>query len=89
MKDFFNYLTENGIENRPIVSGNFSRQPVLKLLNIDLDPSLFPNAERISNKSFYIGCPTYTEFDAKKIADTLFNYWGKISFFLLLLPYIL
>lgn len=47
-----NFLTKNGIESRPIISGNLLRQPFLKNL---YDYRLFPNAEFLHKNAFYIG----------------------------------
>ena len=78
--DFLSYLEENGIENRPVISGNFTRQPVLKLYNLDVDFRKFPNVEKVNKQSFYLGCPTFYDFDENKIADIILNYWGPIKF---------
>lgn len=42
---------DEGLEARPIMSGNFARQPVAKQLNIQGE---FPNADRIHDCGFYI-----------------------------------
>lgn len=53
-KNLINYLETNGIETRPIISGNFLDQPVMERINYK--KSLLPNSEIISDTSFYIGC---------------------------------
>ena len=48
-------LERRGVETRPIISGNFARQPALALLGVDVDPADFPGAERIHHQGFFIG----------------------------------
>ena len=47
-------LEENGVETRPIVSGNFLRNPVIDKLNVIATGS-FPVAERIHTGGFFLG----------------------------------
>lgn len=54
-KEFLQYLTKNGVENRPIISGNFARQPVLKLYGMSVDPDDYPGSEVIHRQGFFIG----------------------------------
>tara|TARA_Y100001970_G_scaffold127046_1_gene156983 strand:+ start:1360 stop:2655 length:1296 start_codon:yes stop_codon:yes gene_type:complete len=63
-RDYLRYLNTVGIENRPIISGNFLRQPATKLILNDiyesnelykLNPELYEGAEIINNRCFYIG----------------------------------
>jgi CDP-4-dehydro-6-deoxyglucose reductase, E1 len=53
--EYMKYLLENGVENRPIISGNFTRQPALQTLGIGCHPSDFPNAEKLNDFGFFIG----------------------------------
>ena len=50
-------LENNGIETRPIISGNFADQPAAKLYGISLNQK-FPNTDKVYNTSFFIGLPT-------------------------------
>lgn len=73
---YLSYLTSRGIESRPIVSGNFIRQPALKRMGIECDPTLFPGAEKINHTGFFIGLhteelPTST---LEMLADRLLDY---------------
>lgn len=61
-------LEKNGIETRPIISGNFARQPAAIKYNL-IKKTQFPNTDYVYNNSFFIGLPT------KKITK---NYLGKI-----------
>jgi GDP-L-fucose synthase len=49
------YLSAKGVENRPIISGNFARQPVLALHGINVSPSDLPGSEIIHRQGFFIG----------------------------------
>lgn len=55
LPDYLNYLTENGVENRPIVTGNIVRQPVIKYLYPELNYKDFPGAEACHFKGLFIG----------------------------------
>ena len=63
-----------GIDTRPIISGNFARQPVVKKYNILKKGMLFPNADYINNLGFFIGVPT------KKISSKILKMF-KDAFF--------
>lgn len=63
-----NKLKKNGIETRPIISGNFTRQPAAKKYALSLNQK-FPNTDSVYENSFFIGLPT------KKISN---NYLKKI-----------
>lgn len=55
LKEYVNYLDEKGIENRPVISGNFARQPLIKAYLPDLLPEDFPGAEVLHTRGFFIG----------------------------------
>lgn len=79
-KDYLSYLSAAGIENRPIISGNFTRQPGLKVLNIACDPQAFPGAEEIHNRGFFMGIHTreLSQEVVDKVTDTMLGYdFGK------------
>jgi len=56
-KHILNLLDENGIENRPIISGNFTKQPAIKKYKLIEKKILFNNAEYIDQLGFFIGLP--------------------------------
>jgi len=62
-------LERHNIETRPIVTGNFTRQPVFQYLNITCNPESFIESEIIHNRGFFIGLPA-VELSESKI-DTL------------------
>ncbi len=53
-KELIKFLDDNLIECRPIVTGNFIRQPVIKYLNTDLSQNL-DNADYIDRNGLFIG----------------------------------
>ena len=55
---FLKYLTINGIENRPIISGNFLNQPAAKFYNFKYNPNDFINSNEIEKRGFFIGLHT-------------------------------
>ena len=67
-KKFLQYLTKIGIENRPILSGNFTNQPSTQLYKLNKDGFIFSNAEKIENLGFFIGLHT------NKISNNMAKY---------------
>lgn len=55
LEDFKAHLTASGLEHRPVISGNMTRQPFHKLYNISVDPSDYTGAEQIHNSGLFIG----------------------------------
>ena len=52
---YLEYLEKNGIENRPIISGNFIRQPCIVAFCEGERPENYPGAETIHTRGFFIG----------------------------------
>lgn len=54
-------LFDKGIDSRPIVTGNFTNQPVFKYLNIPgtQDSAYYKNSENIDKHGFFIGLHAY------------------------------
>lgn len=55
------YLERNGVETRPIVTGNVARHPVAKLFPEFNDS--FPGADKVHQNGFYIGLPPIVSKD--------------------------
>jgi CDP-6-deoxy-D-xylo-4-hexulose-3-dehydrase len=71
------YLTRNGVENRPIISGNFARQPALRKCGLDLEVLDFPGAEQVHRQCFYIGTSCmykYTWEMVQELTDILLGF---------------
>ena len=56
-KLFIKKVEQKGIETRPIISGNFLRQPAVKKYKL-ISKNKMENAEYVSNKGFFIGLQT-------------------------------
>jgi len=67
-KKFLDHLTKCGVENRPILSGNFTNQPATKLYNLNSKKLVFANAQKVENLGFFIGLHT------KKISNEIAEY---------------
>ena len=70
---FLAHLTQSGIENRPIISGNFTRQPALRAHGLVCDPNAYPGAEAVDQRGFFIGIHTepLPEATIDQLADIL------------------
>jgi CDP-6-deoxy-D-xylo-4-hexulose-3-dehydrase len=68
-KDFVDLLGSLGVETRPIVAGNFVRNPVMKHLNHSALGS-FENADYIHDNGFFIG---NHHFDVKDELSKVFS----------------
>ena len=70
---FLQFLTKCGIENRPIISGNFANQPSAFLYNLNPKKEKFKNAQIIEDLGFFIGLHTQelNLKDAQFISNTL------------------
>ena len=53
-------LDKLGIMTRPIISGNFAKQPSIKLYNIKINYKL-PIADLIDRNSFFLGLHQYQD----------------------------
>ena len=68
-KKFLEKITKNGIENRPIISGNFLNQPASKFYNFKFNNNDFKVANDIEKRGFFIGL--HTKRISKKETDHL------------------
>ena len=57
-KTFLKKLNKNGIETRPIISGNFVNQPSINLYKLNQSKEKFPVAQEIEDRGFFIGLHT-------------------------------
>jgi CDP-6-deoxy-D-xylo-4-hexulose-3-dehydrase len=57
-RQYLNQLNNNGIETRPIISGNFLNQPSIDLYKLNNKKEKFAIAQDIENRGFFIGLHT-------------------------------
>lgn len=76
LSKYLNYLTQHGVENRPIVTGNMIRQPVIKDLYPELNPQDFPGAEECHTRGLFIGlsCALMSDDLIQELVEILLNY---------------
>ena len=74
-KEFLNQLSKKGIENRPIISGNFLNQPASKFFNFSSSKKDFKNADEIEDRGFFIGLHTKNlkQLELKYISNCLLD----------------
>jgi hypothetical protein len=77
-KDYLEHLSSRGIENRPIISGNFITQPAIRILGLDstLKYNKFPGADYLGRCGFFIGIHTYPLSDTQLeyLTDSLLDF---------------
>ena len=68
-------LDKLGIENRPIIGGNFLKQPALKKYGISQKSKDFPNANYIHDHGLFVGLKNkvFNNLELKKFADIFFK----------------
>ena len=76
-KNFLNHLTQCGVENRPILSGNFTNQPAAKLYNLNKKKLVFANAQKVEDLGFFIGL--HTQKISNKVAEYISENLLKIG----------
>jgi len=76
LEDYLAYLSKNGVENRPIISGNFIRQPSIAMYCKDEKPENYPGSEAIHARGFFIGVHQIYVEDEKieKLAKIMLDY---------------
>ena len=74
-KMIINKLDRLGIETRPIIGGNFLKQPALKKYNLKQKSSNFPNANYVHEHGLLVGLKnkTLSYNETKKFADIFFK----------------
>jgi len=75
-EDYLQFLSKNGIENRPIISGNFIRQPSIAMYCKDEKPENYPGSEAIHKRGFFIGVHQVYCAQEKvvKLVDLMLSY---------------
>ncbi|PIR73559.1 MAG: CDP-4-keto-6-deoxy-D-glucose-3-dehydrase [Candidatus Moranbacteria bacterium CG10_big_fil_rev_8_21_14_0_10_35_21] len=74
-EEFQKFIAENGIESRPLISGNLLRQPFLKKY---YDSTRFKKADFLHTNAFYIGNNQFVNKDRMNLLDSLMKrFFGK------------
>jgi len=55
-KKFTGQLLEQGVDTRPIVSGNMALQPAIRHFNVDLSMGPFAGAQTVHERGLFFGC---------------------------------
>ena len=74
-KLILNKLDKLGIENRPIISGNFLKQPALRKYNINQKSKNFPNANHVHEYGLFVGLKNkiMSRIETEKFANIFFK----------------
>ena len=74
-RHYLKQLNNNGIETRPIISGNFLNQPSIDLYKLNNKKEKFPIAQDIENRGFFIGLHTkrIEEKEITKLTNNLLS----------------
>ena len=68
-------LEQRGVQTRPVISGNFTRQPVLRkwlpCSAAAIEPAAFPGAEAVHTQGLYIGLHSELIADVAALADAI------------------
>ena len=76
--DIVLYLEENGIQTRPVFTGNVLRQPAFRNINYKNLDRDYPVADAIMKNSFLIGCHQgITQIHLEKIRQTFRKFLDK------------
>jgi CDP-6-deoxy-D-xylo-4-hexulose-3-dehydrase len=66
------FLASQGVETRPVLTGNFLRQPVISQLGLSQLPADFPVADEVANSTFLVGSHhSFSEEQLKKLTSAL------------------
>ena len=74
-KLILNRLDKFGIENRPIISGNFLKQPALRKYNLSQKSKNFPNANYVHEHGLFVGLKNkiLSLIETKKFVNIFFK----------------
>ena len=79
IKQILEKLDRSGIENRPIISGNITKQPSVKKYNLLNKKVKFKNADIIHKYGFFVGLKVnkINEIELEKFRNIFFNAFKK------------
>ncbi len=77
-EDLTSFLEEKGIETRPIMAGNFTKQPVAKLYDFEISGDL-KNTDYIHRNGFFIGAHAgIGDNEREYVAEVLQKFFENI-----------
>ena len=76
-KKFLKLLDREGVETRPIISGNFANQPAIKLFKLNKKNQKFPESQKVEDLGFFIGL--HSKNIRKETLNRLVNTLLKIE----------
>jgi len=76
LKSYLKYLHDHGVENRPVISGNFLRQPSIAKYCEGVKAENFPGSEAIHTRGFFIGVHQVHVSDEKvtRLVSVMLSY---------------
>lgn len=76
LRKYLDYLTSKSVENRPIITGNMVRQPVIRDLYPNLNPKDYPGAEMCHESGCFVGlsCSPMSNESIDELVDILLSY---------------
>lgn len=76
LPEYLQHLTDEKVENRPIISGNFVNQPAIKTLALQTDAQGYSGADELGSCGFFIGVHTYplSEGQIDYLADVMLSF---------------
>ena len=76
LREYLAYLSTAGVENRPVISGNFVRQPMIAAALPHLRAADFPGAEAVHGRGFFIGVHQLPipDADIMKLVDVMLGF---------------
>lgn len=74
-KKYLNFLNQNGIETRPIISGNFLNQPSIRLYKLNKNNEKFKASQDVEDRGFFIGLNSkkIEKKEIEKLTNLLLN----------------
>lgn len=76
LREYLAFLSAAGVENRPVISGNFVRQPMIAAALPHLRAADFPGAEAVHARGFFIGVHQLPvpDSDIKRLVDVMLGF---------------
>ena len=76
LKSYLKYLHDHGVENRPVISGHFLRQPSIAKYCEGVKAENFPGSEAIHTRGFFIGVHQVHVSDEKvtRLVSVMLSY---------------